>query len=85
MKTFKSSGAFRPFKELKVLLEKKSLHSAPPPVVHAKKQVLKTRNSQYGLSDPDKNILDVKNQGCPMAYSRTLAEVGHRLFKCKIL
>jgi len=58
MKTFKSSGTFRPFKELKVLLEKKSLHSAPPPVVHAKKQVLKTRNSQYGLSDPDKNILD---------------------------
>jgi DNA-nicking Smr family endonuclease len=58
MKTFKSSGAFRPFKELKELLEKKSLHSAPSPVVHSKKQVLKTCNSQHGLSNPDENILD---------------------------
>jgi DNA-nicking Smr family endonuclease len=58
MKTFKSSGAFRPFKELKELLEKKSLTSAPPPVVHAKKQVLKTFNSQHDVSSPDKNMLD---------------------------
>jgi DNA-nicking Smr family endonuclease len=58
MKTIKSSGAFRPFKELKELLEKKSLHSAPHPVVHAKKQVLKTCNSQHGLSNTNENILD---------------------------
>jgi DNA-nicking Smr family endonuclease len=58
MSTSKSSGAFRPFKELKKLLEKKSLNSAPPPVVHAKKQVLKTCNSQQDLSKPDENMLD---------------------------
>jgi DNA-nicking Smr family endonuclease len=58
MKTFKSSGAFRPFKELKELLEKKSLKSAPSPVGHAEKQVLKTSNNQQDLSNPDENILD---------------------------
>lgn len=46
MKTSKSSGAFRPFKELKELLEKKSLKSAPSPVGHAEKQVLKTCDSE---------------------------------------
>jgi DNA-nicking Smr family endonuclease len=58
MKTFKSSGAFKPFKELKELLEKKSLKPAPAPVGHAKKQVLKTCNSQQDLSKPDENMLD---------------------------
>jgi DNA-nicking Smr family endonuclease len=57
MSTSKSSGAFKPFKELKKLLEKKSLPSAPPPVVHAKKQVLKTCISQHDVSNPDKNIV----------------------------
>jgi DNA-nicking Smr family endonuclease len=57
MSTFKSSGAFKPFKELKELLEKKSLKPAPAPVGHAKKQVLKTCNSQQDLSKPDKNML----------------------------
>ena len=48
MKTFKSSGAFKPFKELKKLLEKKSLKSAPSlPVGHAKKQVF----DSIGLMD----------------------------------
>lgn len=58
MKTSKSSGAFRPFKELKELLEKKSLKSAPSPVGHAEKQVLKTCDSQHDLSKPAENILD---------------------------
>ena len=58
MKTSKSSGAFRPFKELKELLEKKSLKSAPSPVGHAENQVLKTCDSQHDLSKPAENILD---------------------------
>ena len=58
MKTFRSSGAFKPFKELKELLEKKSLIPAPSPVGHTKKQVLKTCNSQQELSKPDENMLD---------------------------
>ena len=59
MKTYKSSGAFKPFKELKELLKKKSLKSAPShPVGHAEKQVLKTCNSRHDLSNPDENILD---------------------------
>jgi len=58
MKTSKSSGAFRPFKELKELLEKKSLKSAPSPVGHAEKQVLKTCDSRHDLSKPAENILD---------------------------
>ena len=58
MRTSKSSGAFKPFKELKELLKKKSLKSAPSPVGHSKKKVLKTSNSQQELSNPDENILD---------------------------
>jgi DNA-nicking Smr family endonuclease len=59
MKTFKSSGAFRPFKELKELLEKKPLKSAPSPSVgHAEKQVLETCNRQHDLPNPGENILD---------------------------
>ncbi|MGD9082172.1 MAG: Smr/MutS family protein [Desulfobacterales bacterium] len=48
MRTSKSSGAFKPFKELKELLEKKL----------AEKQVLKTCNSQHDLYKPDENIPD---------------------------
>ena len=58
MSTSKSSGAFKPFKELKKLLEEKSLESTPSPGVSAKKQVLKPFNSQHGVSNLDENILD---------------------------
>jgi DNA-nicking Smr family endonuclease len=58
MSTSKSSGAFRPFKELKKLLEKKSLNSAPSPRISAKKQVLKPCNRRYDLSNLEENILD---------------------------
>jgi DNA-nicking Smr family endonuclease len=56
MKTSKASGAFKPFKELKKLLEKKSLKSEPSPVNHEEKEVLKTCNSKYGISIPSENI-----------------------------
>ena len=58
MKTSKSSGAFNPFKELKELLEKKSLKSAPSPVGHAEKEVSKTCDSEHHLYKPAENILD---------------------------
>ena len=74
MKTFKSSGAFNPFKELKELLEKKSLKSAPSPVIHAKKQVLKTRNRQQDLPCPDENILD-KNPSENELFLKEMADV----------
>lgn len=75
MKTFKSSGAFRPFKELKELLEKKSLHSVPPPAVHAKKQVLKTCTNQHNVSNPDENILD-KNPSENELFLKEMADVA---------
>lgn len=75
MKTFKSSGAFRPFKELKELLEKKSLHSVPPPVIHAKKQVLKTCINQHNVSNPDENILD-KNPSENELFLKEMADVA---------
>jgi len=56
MKTSKASGAFKPFKELKKLLEKKSLKSVSSPVNHEEKEVLKTCNSKYGISIPSENI-----------------------------
>lgn len=58
MKTSKSSGTFRPFEELKELLEKKSLKSAPSSVDHADKAVLKTCDSKNDVSKPDENILN---------------------------
>ena len=57
MKTFKSSGTFRPFEELKELLEKKSLKSDPSSVDHAEKEILKTCDSEQGVSKPVENIL----------------------------
>jgi DNA-nicking Smr family endonuclease len=56
MKTFKSSGTFRPFEELKELLEKKSLKSVPFCVDHADREILKTCVSKNGVSKPHKNI-----------------------------
>ncbi|RZB35889.1 MAG: hypothetical protein SRB2_02687 [Desulfobacteraceae bacterium Eth-SRB2] len=56
MKTFKSSGTFRPFEELKELLEKKSLKSVPSSVDNADKGIFKTCDSKNGVSKPDENI-----------------------------
>ena len=75
MKTFKSSGAFKPFKELKELLEKKSLKPAPAPVGHAKKQVFKTCNRQQNISKPDKNKLD-KEPSENELFFREMADVA---------
>ena len=58
MKTFKSSGTFRPFEELKELLEKKSLKSDTSSVDHAEKGILKTCDSEHGVSKPVENILN---------------------------
>jgi len=56
MKTSKSSGTFRPFEELKELLEKKSLKSDPSPVDHADEEISKTCDSKNGVSKTDENI-----------------------------
>jgi DNA-nicking Smr family endonuclease len=56
MKTSKSSGTFRPFEELKELLEKKSLKSDPSFVDHADEGISKTRDSKNGVSKTDENI-----------------------------
>jgi DNA-nicking Smr family endonuclease len=58
MRTSRSSGAFNPFKELKELLEKKSLPSAPSPVGRPEKQVLKTCDNPHDLYRPVENIPD---------------------------
>jgi DNA-nicking Smr family endonuclease len=56
MKTSKSSGIFRPFEELKELLEKKSLKSVHSSVDPSDTGILKTRDSKNGVSKPDDNI-----------------------------
>jgi DNA-nicking Smr family endonuclease len=56
MKTSKSSGAFRPFEELKELLEKKSLKSVPSSFNNGDKGILKTCDSKNGVSKLDENI-----------------------------
>jgi DNA-nicking Smr family endonuclease len=56
MNTFKSSGTFRPFEELKELLEKKSLKSVPSSVDNANREIFKTCDSKNGVSKPDENI-----------------------------
>ncbi len=58
MTTSKSSGAFRPFEDLKSLLKSKALKSAPSSVGHAEKEVLKTCDSEHGVSKPAANMLN---------------------------
>ncbi len=58
MKTSKSSGTFRPFEELKELLEKKSLKSVPSSADHPEKGSLKTCDSEHGVSKSAENIFN---------------------------
>jgi DNA-nicking Smr family endonuclease len=58
MKTSRSSGTFRPFEELKELLEKKSLKSDPSSVDHAEKKILKTCDREQGVFKPVENTVN---------------------------
>jgi len=56
MKTSRSSGMFRPFEELKELLDKKSLKSVPSSVDPAKDEIWKTCDNTIAVSKPVENI-----------------------------
>jgi len=58
MKTSKSSGTFRPFEDLKVMLKCKSLSPGFSSVEDPDKKILKTCDSEHGVSKPSENILN---------------------------
>lgn len=58
MKTSKSSGAFRPFEDLKAMLKSKSLSPGFSSVEDPDKKILKTCDSEHGFSKPSENILN---------------------------
>ena len=58
MKTSKSSGTFRPFEDLKVMLKCKSLSPGFSSVEDPDKKILQTCDSEHGVSKPSENILN---------------------------
>jgi len=58
MKTSKSSGAFRPFEDLKSLLKSIALKPAPSPANNPDKGILKTCDRDHGVSRQAENMLN---------------------------
>ena len=75
MKTFRSSGSFRPFKNLKELLESESFKLAPSSVIKSYKSCLRTYDRQNGVSETENHVINRAVEDDKKMFLEAMADV----------